>query len=142
MRFVTMDDEGADLMEAGMEMAHAALSARARRIDPDGIISKSVGMSVIKCADILRGLRAPPAATLEQLSLEQYEMLLRAFTAFLEADDMRERGQIWEAIRAVAFTRGQEPKNESPASVENPEAPRTPRSKGGRKKPASRSPDL
>lgn len=139
MRFVTMDDEGADLMEAGMEMAHAALSARARRIDPDGIISKSVGMSVIKCADILRGLRAPPAATLEQLSLEQYEMLLRAFTAFLETDDMRERGQIWEAIRAIAFTRRQEPKNEGSARVENSAPPRKPGGKRGRKSAASSS---
>lgn len=142
MRIVTMDDEGRDLMEAGMEMAHAALDARARRVDPDGIISVSVNMSRIKCADILRGLRMPPVATWAQLEPEMRMKIVAAAGLLAATKNEVEAGQLWEALRAYMFVRGPEPENVQPAPVEDATPPAKPKRPRRPKKADRSAPDV
>lgn len=59
MKVWEADEESLDLMEAAAEMAIAAEGARARRADPDGIISRSHNMSKFKLQRALLELRAP-----------------------------------------------------------------------------------
>lgn len=59
MKIWEADEESLDLMEAAAEMAIAAEAARARRADPDGIISRSHNMSKFKLQRALVELRAP-----------------------------------------------------------------------------------
>lgn len=133
MRIVTMDDEARDLMEAGMEMAHAALEARARRVDPDGVITKSIGMSRIKCADVLRALRQPPLAEFSELPVGDRLKIFDLCALMFQGKSQNELDAYWEAIRAYAFVRGPEPQNPSTTQVEDP-APPTVKGRSRRKK--------
>ncbi len=105
MRFVTMDDEGRDLLEAGVEMAHAALDARARRVDPDGLVSRSVAMSKIKTASLLKCLREPPMAEFSELSAKDKAIARDLMKMFLAATDKQEEELIWRKFRAVTLVR-------------------------------------
>lgn len=142
MRFVTMDDEGRDLMEAGMEMAHAALEARARRIDPDGIISKSVGMSRIKCEGILRGLRQPPLAAWPEVPSEDRIGILKLAAIMAGSDDENELAAAFEALRAFLLKRRSEPENYGSAKVADTAPPGEQGSPRRRKKTSSSPPEM
>jgi hypothetical protein len=105
MRFVTMDDEGRDLLEAAGEMAHAALDARAKRRDPDEIISRSVEMSRIKTAQLLDQLRQPPLATWKQLGDRQRELFLAVMSADFQDWDDQDYESAFQSIRAICLSR-------------------------------------
>lgn len=115
MRFVTMDDEGRDLLEAAGEMAHAALKARAKRRDPDEIISKSVNMSVIKTQQLLDQLRQPPLAKFRELAdLERdyFRRMIGIDTADFTDDDWE---SLFQSCRSICLRRAPGPAVEDPA---------------------------
>jgi hypothetical protein len=102
---VLMDDEGAELMKAGMEMAHHALRARRDRVDPDKILSRSYGMSAVKTADVLRQLDEPPLAEFSQLEAREKITAVKLCEAMAAAEDMEMRDVIWRKIRGFALRR-------------------------------------
>lgn len=115
MRFITMDDEGRDLLEAAGEMAHAALAARVRRRDPDEILSKSLNMSKLKTEMILNQLRQPPLAKWSELSpaeQEQFRIYMTLDTADFDAKDWE---ALFSSIRSLCLRRAPGPALEDPA---------------------------
>lgn len=114
MRFITMDDETRDLLEAGIEMAHAALGARAKRMDPDGVISRSVEMSKIKCGGALHQLRQPPLADWDELSEEQRQLFEQLIKMFMNAGKKDDLNAIWRKLRAVTLVRAPNDRNQTP----------------------------
>ncbi len=105
MRFITMDDEAADLLEAAADMAHAALHARAKRRDPDEIISRSYEMSRIKTNDVIRQLREPPLGAWGVLPETDREQVLKLFQLFLDMETLNERNELWKIIRTFVLRR-------------------------------------
>lgn len=105
MRFIMMDDEARDLLEAAAEMSHAALAARAKRQDPDGIISRSVEMSRIKTADVIRQLSLPPLASWGVMAADDQDQVLKLFALFLEVETIHERNELWKIIRSFTVRR-------------------------------------
>jgi hypothetical protein len=51
-----VDQEQAELIDAAVEMMHAALTARARRVDPGRVISDSITLQAHKLATVRRFL--------------------------------------------------------------------------------------
>lgn len=105
MRFITMDDEAADLLEAAAEMGHAALQARAKRRDPDEIISRSYEMSRIKTSDVIRQLREPPLGAWGVLPEHDQHQVLKLFKIFLDLETLNERNELWKIIRTFVLRR-------------------------------------
>lgn len=105
MRFITMDDEAADLLEAAAEMGHAALQARAKRRDPDEIISRSYEMSRIKTSDVIRQLREPPLGAWGVLPEHDQGQVLKLFKLFLDLETLNERNELWKIIRTFVLRR-------------------------------------
>lgn len=122
MRMVTMDDEGAALMLAGMEMAQAALKARVVRLDPDGLLGRSLAMSEVKVNDVLRQLNAGPLAGWKDFNETDREKFIEYLEAFIATERDDEREILYNAIKSVVlirrdlapsrpeFTRGIDPK--------------------------------
>lgn len=113
MRFITMDDESRDLLEAAGEMAHAALQARARRRDPDEIISRSVTMSRIKTKGILDQLRQPPLAKFEQLSAQDRATLVELISVWSADFDEVDCEAWFSSLRAICLRRAQDEPSET-----------------------------
>lgn len=59
-RVLFLDDEQADLLLIGAEIAHQALEARAARVDPDGIISASLNLSRLKLHQVMLQMERKP----------------------------------------------------------------------------------
>lgn len=113
MRFITMDDETRDLMEAGMDMAHAALAARAKRVDPEGIISRSVEMSKIKCDTALHQLRQPPLAEWSELDDKTKILAEQLIKQFMNARSEDQINAIWRKFRAVTLVRAKSERDQA-----------------------------
>lgn len=103
MRVINVDQESIDLLEAAAEMSMAALSARASRLDPDEVISRSYRMSKFKVEGALRELRRPAPIDLskfEEQDAKQFHDLLEAFMASTDAGI---RDVIFRKLRASMF---------------------------------------
>lgn len=105
MRFIMMDDEAADLIEAAAEMSHAALQARAKRVDPDGIISRSVNMSRIKTADVLTQLRMPPLGGFADLSPGDQRLFSDTVELFSKVKTDEDREKLFKIVQNFAIRR-------------------------------------
>lgn len=105
MRLITVDDEGVDLLEAAAEMAHAALDARARRVDPDGLISTSVGMSRIKTADVLKQLRMPPLGRFTDLPIKERHACENICNLMLAAETDDQKNELFDQLRVYTLRR-------------------------------------
>ena len=105
MRMCVMDDEGRDLMHAGIEMAEAALLARSRRANPAGIIEASYEMSRIKTSDIRRQLEQPPLGEFHHLKDGDRVMVEKLMTMFLSDVSLEERNVCWRKLRGYFFFR-------------------------------------
>lgn len=116
MRFVTMDDEGRDLLEAAGEMAHAALKARAKRRDPEEIVSRSLNMSVIKTQQILDQLRQPPLAKFRELAELEQDYFRRAIGIDTSEFDDKDWESLFQSIRSICLRRAPGPAVEDPAN--------------------------
>lgn len=115
-----MDGEARDLIEAAAEMAHAALEARARRIDPDEVISRSVQMSRIKTRDILKQLREPPLTPFTGLPKPLQAQMFNLSALMQDADTPEQMDAVFDAIRAVTFHRAAREDTETTAEIQKP----------------------
>lgn len=105
------DQEQLDLLDAAAEMAAAALAARSRRIDEDGVLRRSVDMSRIKLHTLRQAFRQAPMAEYEELSAGDHERAERIIAAWSHAKTEREKNALWQAIRALVLLPGKkEPK--------------------------------
>lgn len=97
MKLWNADEESVDLMEAAAEMSIAALRARSRRVDPDGVISASHGMSAVKLREALGELRAPHIKEWHEFTQDEKDHWHEALETFLAQKD--------EGFASAAFKR-------------------------------------
>lgn len=101
MRVFDVDDETIDLLEAAAIMAEQALAARARRIDPDGVISRSFEMSRIKTADAIRQLRRPKPKVWSEFTDAEKEETNELISIFQATTDARMKDDVGRKLRAA-----------------------------------------
>jgi len=106
---ILMDGEQLELFEAAMEMAHAALAARARRVDPEKIISQSLEMSRIKTAHMIEQAKLPITTSWLDLGESQRETVINSARAIIASADPAIIQTAWETIQAFAIQRGAKP---------------------------------
>lgn len=107
---VVVDQEAMDLLDAAAEMAAAALAARSRRVDEDGVIKRSVDMSRIKLETLRSSLHQPPLAEYSEIAVDEREKILALFRMFLDTPEVGGRAAIWRTLRAYVLRPGsQEP---------------------------------
>lgn len=106
---LVLDTEQADLMEASAVMMHAALDARARRMDPDKIISTSAGMSRAKLDSVLAQIRLGPLLDLTDYTFDDRERIFRLINALSTEVDLGRQDEIWKAIRSFMLYRPEKP---------------------------------
>lgn len=99
MRIINVDDESLELLEAAAEMSMAALRARARRVDPDDLISRSHKMSEFKVGECFRQLRAGPPSSWDELTSQQKTLTITMMQRFLDTEDEKIRSSLYAKLR-------------------------------------------
>lgn len=100
------DQEQLDLLDAAAEMAAAALEARSRRIDEDGVLRRSVDMSRIKLHTLRQAFRQSPMAEYGELTDAQKAHVNLLMASWGQATTEREANAIWSALRAFVLLPG------------------------------------
>ena len=106
---LVLDTEQSDLMEASAVMMHAALDARARRMDPDKIISTSAGMSRAKLDSVLAQIRLGPLLDLSDFEFSMRSSIFKLATALAAETDLDRQDEIWQALRTFMLYRPEKP---------------------------------
>lgn len=106
---LVLDTEQADLMEASAVMMHAALDARARRMDPDKIISTSAAMSRAKLDSVLAQIHLGPLLDLTDYTFDDRDRIFRLIIALSAEDDLEKQDEIWKALRSFMLYRPEKP---------------------------------
>jgi hypothetical protein len=106
---LVLDTEQSDLLEASAVMMHAALDARARRMDPDKIISTSAGMSRAKLDSVLAQIRLGPLLDLTDYTFDDRERIFRLINALSTEVDLERQDEIWKALRSFMLYRPEKP---------------------------------
>lgn len=118
MRMISVDDESIELMENAAAALEAALAARARRVDPDGILSRSFEMSRIKTTEVVRQLRRPKPLEWPEYSVAQKALFLELCRVMIDEKDEHTKALVFRKIRGNCFRYREEP--EAFASGEAP----------------------
>lgn len=106
IRCITCDAEQAALLAAAADMAHAALAARRERVDPEGVLGKSLEMSRIKTEGLLNQLQGPALAEWQDLNADQWKSVLAIMGAIINADSLQTRIALWPKLQAFVLLRG------------------------------------
>lgn len=103
---VFFDQEALELLDAAAEMASAALAARSRRVDEDGVIKRSVDMSRIKLETLRASLHQAPMIEYHELEPDQraafHQMAVLAFSA----TDPEKADAAWKTLRTFILRPG------------------------------------
>lgn len=100
------DQEAVDLLDGAAEMAAAALAARSRRIDEDGVLKRSVDMSRIKLATLRSSFRSAPMIEFSEMDQADRETCKIIFRAMLTSPEEREHDALWKALRGLMLRPG------------------------------------
>lgn len=100
---VFFDEESLEVMDAAAQMAAAALSARANRFDDDGVLKRSVQMSVIKLEQVRRSIQSSPLAGWGDLSESDQAKFVKLCTAMATTEGESEKRAIHQSIQAIVF---------------------------------------
>lgn len=103
MRVIDVDDETIELLEGAAITLEQALAARARRVDPDGIISRSYEMSRIKCAEALRQFRRPLPLNWSSFDDGQKAVFHEMLAIFQSSEDEGIKDLAFKKLRAAMF---------------------------------------
>lgn len=103
MPMMWIDQEQAELIDAAVEMYHAALAARARRVDPEKIISNSLILQTHKLATVRAHLKAGAPRPWDQLPEVYKTKAIHAMTMLVEAVPGADENAAWEALRVLCL---------------------------------------
>lgn len=112
MYLATMDEEARDLLQLAAEMMHAALEARARRVDPDGIISNSVQMSRIKLEGVMNDLERPQMSEWKDFTDDEKAQIQALARAISRDDQSDKHALLWPLFRAYVLRRSEAVKDD------------------------------
>lgn len=103
---VVVDEECMELLDAAAEMAAAALAARSRRVDQDGVLKRSADMSRIKLATLRASMHQPPLREFHELPPDDVVSVHNLLDLFRNAQSLGERDAIWKTLRAYMLRPG------------------------------------
>lgn len=106
------DREAVDLLDAAAEMAAAALAARSRRVDEDGVIKRSVDMSRIKLATLRSAFHEGPLIGLAEFAQDELDQFRKFAQLVLESEVPHEQEAAFKAMRSLMLRPG--PQKPSP----------------------------
>lgn len=105
---LVIDQECMDLLDGAAEMASAALAARSRRVDEDGVIKRSVDMSRIKLETLRQSMHTAPLGVFSDLDDAEKRNVEGLLHHFLGTSDRETHNAIWTALRAYMLRPGKE----------------------------------
>lgn len=136
------DREAVDLLDAAAEMAAAALAARSRRVDEDGVIKRSVDMSRIKLATLRSAFQEGPLIDLADFAQDEFTQFRALAKLVLESENPHEQEAAFKAMRSLMLRPGtQEPSTLGSDPWGDDDLPK-PAIRGGEGKAASRKADV
>lgn len=103
---IATDTETLDLLDAAAEMASAALAARSKRVDEDGILKRSVDMSRMKLETLRKAFHQSPIVTWEELTEGQKLEFIALCENVLKLEGENERSALYKVIRAFVLRPG------------------------------------
>lgn len=107
---VFTDQEAVDLLDAAAEMAAAALAARSRRVDEDGVIARSVDMSRLKLATLRQAFRSAPLIEWAEMTPAAQGEFCRLVSILRDGASEKEQAVVWKTLRTLMLRPGsQEP---------------------------------
>lgn len=105
MHAIVLDTEQVELIRLAADMMHGALAARTHRIDPDGVVSRSLDLSRHKMRQVLRQLEKPALREWHNLDPAEKSDIIKLCRLMLELESDQERGAVH--ARLLAATTGQ-----------------------------------
>lgn len=103
MRVIDVDDETIELLEGAAITLEQALAARARRVDPDGLISRSLEMSRIKTAEALRQFRRGPPLDWSKMDAGHKAAFDELLLVFQASEDEGIKDLAFKKLRSAMF---------------------------------------
>lgn len=103
---VFFDEEALELLDAAAEMASAALAARSRRVDEDGVIKRSVDMSRIKLETLRASLHQAPLIEYSELEPQQREAFHQMAVLAFSSSDPEKANAAWKTLRTFILRPG------------------------------------
>ena len=132
------DREAVDLLDAAAEMAAAALAARSRRVDEDGVIKRSVDMSRIKLATLRSAFHEGPLIGLAEFTQDELSQFHALAEIVRTSENAHEQEAAFKAMRSLMLRPGpQEPSTLGSDPWGDDDLPK-PAIRGGEGKAASR----
>lgn len=102
MPTIYVDREGAELIQAALEMFEAALTARVKRADPDQIISNSLKLQAGKLKTARQMLDQPDPPPFSLMEEVWRGKALRAAEILLKPTSSAALDKAWEDLRGLA----------------------------------------
>lgn len=103
---IAADQETMELLDAAAEMAAAALEARSRRVDEDGVLKRSVDMSRIKLHTLRSSMHQSPIADYHELPPNDVVRVQGLCRMLIETGELGELDAIWQTLRAYMLRPG------------------------------------
>jgi len=103
MKVINVDDETISLLEGAAVTLEAALGARARRVDPDGLISRSLEMSRIKTTEALRQLRRPAPKDWSSYTEQEQATVVALMLAVMNGESDHVQSLAFRKLRGALF---------------------------------------
>lgn len=122
-----LDEEEAQIMLTAADAANAIISARAKRVDPDGALGRSLGMSETKLKRVRSQLQNPYNLDWDELTDKQRDEIFVAAEHLLSCDHELEQAACYSKLVAMMLQSGQkhEADNRTRAERAGPKKNRT-----------------
>lgn len=98
MKIITVDDEGAAVIEIAAHSALAFLQVRSARVDPEGIVSGSYNVQAGKLRSVLAELDRGPVRLWHDLTDAERGQVERAAALIVEAQSLDHQAQGYREV--------------------------------------------
>lgn len=102
---LVLDDEQKENLEAITACLHAMMDARARRLDPDDVVTKAARMARNKAMSIMAQFDLGPLRMWEEMPIAQQDKILQLARAMLDAETFEIRAILYGGLREVMLQR-------------------------------------
>lgn len=106
MPLVYVDQEGAELVEAAVQMLEAALTARVKRADPDQFISNSLILQSHKLSSFRTMLHAPDPPEFSMLAEPLRKKAFLAASQLVAEETPAGKDAAWRLLRGLSNAHG------------------------------------
>lgn len=103
MPLLMIDSEQGDLVEIAVQMMHAALGARAKRRDPDRLITDSMVLQQHKLTSVLNRLKQSDPIEWDEMTPDEQAGAILIIQAIQATDDHKARRALWAKLRGLTL---------------------------------------